>query len=233
MKVVTMNLIIIQEEIKLSNDFLNKYYDIDNEKKITILQTGDLIVRLYNKKINASIIKLVNKERDKELYEKIMEYLEDNPNKVETEKINLDPNYLNNKIKREVIRLKEEREKSKLSNKIYETLKKIITIVGSILGIVFIAFKLFNSRKAPRTNNDKLIDKNMETIEKNNEDSKGINEDIKKMKEDIKTTNNDYNEQKNELDKKYEDQINELKNSNQSMDDIINNLSKIGLKKEG
>ena len=42
----------------MSNDFLNEYFDIDNEKKITILQTGDLIVRLFNKKINANIIKL-------------------------------------------------------------------------------------------------------------------------------------------------------------------------------
>ena len=83
----------------MSNDFLNEYFDIDNEKKITILQTGDLIVRLFNKKINANIIKLVNKEKDKELYEKIIKYLEDNPDKIKTEEINLDHNYLSNKIK--------------------------------------------------------------------------------------------------------------------------------------
>lgn len=217
----------------MSNDFLNEYFDIDNEKKITILQTGDLIVRLFNKKINANIIKLVNKEKDKELYEKIIKYLENNPDKIKTEEINLDPNYLSNKIKEETKRMKEEREKNKLGNRIYEVFRKIITIVGSILGIVFIAFKLFNSKKSPKTNNDRVIDKNIEIIEKNKEDIKIIDEDIKKIKEDINTGNENYNKQKNELDKKYEDQINELKNSNQSMDDIINNLSKIGLKKEG
>ena len=217
----------------MSNDFLNEYFDIDNEKKITILQTGDLIVRLFNKKINANIIKLVNKEKDKELYEKIIKYLEDNPDKIKTEEINLDPNYLSNKIKEETKRMKEEREKNKLGNRIYEILKKILTIIGSILGIIFIAFKLFNSKKSPKTNNDRVIDKNIEIIEKNKEDIKVIDEDIKKIKEDINTGNENYNKQKNELDKKYEDQINELKNSNQSMDDIINNLSKIGLKKEG
>lgn len=217
----------------MSNDFLNEYFDIDNEKKITILQTGDLIVRLFNKKINANIIKLVNKEKDKELYEKIIKYLENNPDKIKTEEINLDPNYLSNKIKEETKRMKEEREKNKLGNRIYEVFRKIITIVGSILGIVFIAFKLFNSKKSPKTNNDRVIDKNIEIIEKNKEDIKIIDENIKKIKEDINTGNENYNKQKNELDKKYEDQINELKNSNQSMDDIINNLSKIGLKKEG
>ena len=82
----------------MSNDFLNEYFDIDNEKKITILQTGDLIVRLFNKKINANIIKLVNKEKDKELYEKIIKYLENNPDKIKTEEINLDPNYISKKI---------------------------------------------------------------------------------------------------------------------------------------
>ena len=217
----------------MSNDFLNEYFDIDNEKKITILQTGDLIVRLFNKKINANIIKLVNKEKDKELYEKIIKYLEDNLDKIKIEEINLDPNYLNNKIKEEAKRMKEEREKNKLGNRIYEILKKILTIVGSILGIIFIAFKLFNSKKSPKTNNDKIIDKNMEIIEKNKEDIKIIDENIKKIKEDIDIGNENYNKQKDELDKKYNDQINELKNSNQSMDDIINNLSKIGLKKEG
>lgn len=217
----------------MSNDFLNEYFDIDNEKKITILQTGDLIVRLFNKKINANIIKLINKEKDKELYEKIIKYLKDNPDRIKTEEINLDPNYLSNKIKEETKRMKEEREKNKLGNKIYEVLKKILTIIGSILGIVFIAFKLFNSKKSPKTNNDRVIDKNMEIIEKNKEDIKIIDENIKKIKEDINTGNENYNKQKDELDKKYNDQINELKNSNQSMDDIINNLSKIGLKKEG
>ena len=90
----------------MSNDFLNEYFNIDNEKKITILQTGDLIVRLFNKKINANIIKLVNKEKDKELYEKIIKYLEDNPDKIKIEEINLDPNYLSNKIKEETKRMK-------------------------------------------------------------------------------------------------------------------------------